>query len=264
MLDCARAFADDGHTVTLAGFDRLQSAGDLAVVDYYTALSNADIAILPVMPMMGEFLNAPFAKEPVRFSVIEKLIGEKPLFSGMSERLPADRLNVFDYSEREDFLVGNAVLTAEGALEAAISEYEGSVYGAKVLVCGYGWIGKALSHMLYALHADMTVAARKEYDRAWIKAAGMKATDFSFKEKYNYDLIFNTVPSLVLDRRALRQIAGGAIIIDLASSPGGVDFDYAREEGILTLHLLSLPGKRSPQAAGRLIKETIMKIWEET
>lgn len=264
MLYCARAFADDGHTVTLAGFDRLQSTGDIAVGDCYTALAGADIAVLPVVPLTGEFLNAPFSKEPVRFSVLAKRIGDTPVFCGMSDRLSGDPLNVFDYSRREDFLFGNAVLTAEGALEAAIAEYEGSVWGAKVLVCGYGRIGKALSGMLYALNADVTVAARSEKDRAWIAASGMKAVDYSFKEKYNYDLIFNTVPSLVLGRSALRSIAAGAIIFDLASPPGGVDYDYAREEGIYTLHLLSLPGKRSPLSAGRLIKETIMKIWEET
>ena len=92
----------------------------------------------------------------------------------------------------------------------------------------------------------------------------MRAIDYSFKEKYDYDLIFNTVPSLVLDRNALRMIAKKAIIFDLASLPGGVDDDYAREEEIYVLHLLSLPGKRSPLSAGRIIKETIMKIWEET
>ncbi|MBQ6152858.1 MAG: hypothetical protein IJJ15_03845 [Ruminococcus sp.] len=264
MLYCARAFADDGHRVTLSGFDRLQSTGDLIVSDDYSVLMDADIIVLPVMPLTGEFLNAPFAKDPIRFSALEKLVGEKPLFCGMSGKLPENHLQVFDYSAREDFLIKNAVLTAEGALEAAITEYEGSLFGADILVCGYGRIGRALSKMLHTLHANVTVAARKERDRAWIEAAGMRAIDYSFKEKYDYDLIFNTVPSLVLDRNALRMIAKKAIIFDLASLPGGVDDDYAREEEIYVLHLLSLPGKRSPLSAGRIIKETIMKIWEET
>lgn len=263
MLFCARAFADDGHTVSLSGFDKLKSTGNLLMCDYYTALSDADIIVLPVIPLTGEYINAPFSDHPLRFASLQELIGDKPVFSGTSKHPGFSRLNVFEYAEREDFLVKNAVLTAEGALEAAIAEYEGSVWGAKVLICGYGRIGKALSRMLSSLYADVTVAARKERDRVWIDADGMKSVDFSFKEKLNYDLIFNTVPSLVLDTRILRRIPPDTIIFDLASLPGGVDDDYAREEGIYVLHLLSLPGKRSPLAAGRIIKETIMKIWEE-
>lgn len=263
MLYCARAFSDDGCTVALAGFDRLRSAGELTVCDYYSAVSQADIVVLPVTPVVGEFLFAPFAKDPIRFSVIHKLIDEKPVFCGMSKKLPERPLYVYDYSACEDFLIKNAILTAEGALEAAISEYEGSLWGARVLVCGYGRIGRTLSDMLRALYANVTVAARKDKDRAWIRAAGMNAIDYSFEEKLEFDLIFNTVPSPVLDRAALRMIPKDTIIFDLASLPGGVDDDYAREEEIYVLHLLSLPGKRSPLSAGRIIKETIMKIWEE-
>lgn len=263
MLYCARAFLDDGCAVALAGFDRLKSVGDLTVCDYYSAVSQADIVVLPVTPVVGEFLFAPFAKDPIRFSAINKLIDEKPVFCGMSNKLPERPMRVYDYSACEDFLIKNAILTAEGVLEAAISEYEGSLWGARVLVCGYGRIGRTLSDMLCALHAKVTVAARKEKDRAWIRAAGMNAIDYSFKEKIYFDLIFNTVPSPVLDRSALRMIPKNTIIFDLASLPGGVDDDYAREEEIYVLHLLSLPGKRSPYSAGRIIKETIMKLWEE-
>ena len=264
MLYCARAFADDGHSVTLSGFDKLKSTGDLAIGDCYTALADADIAVLPVVPLTGGFISAPFAGDPIRFSALEKLLGEKPVFCGAGKSLLEHHLSVYDYSVREDFLIPNAILTAEGALEAAISEYEGSLWGADVLVCGYGRIGRILSRMLSDLHANVTVAARKESDRAWISASGMKTEDYSFKENYNYDLIFNTVPAMILDRNALRRIAKNAIIFDLASLPGGVDDDYAREEEIYVLHLLSLPGRRSPLTAGRIIKDTIMKIWEET
>lgn len=263
MLYCARAFADEGHKVALAGFDKLKSDSDLTVCDYYSAIGDADLVILPVVPLIGEFVNAPFSVHPVRFSALLKLIGEKPVFTGAGDHPGFSELNVFIYSGREDFLIQNAILTAEGALEAAIAEYEGSLYGAKVLVCGWGRIGKALSERLSSLYAEVTVAARKEKDRAWIRAEGMKAVDYSFKEKYNYDLIFNTVPSMVLDRKALRRVSSDTIIFDLASLPGGVDDEYAREEEICVLHLLSLPGKRSPLSAGRIIKETIKKMWEE-
>ena len=91
----------------------------------------------------------------------------------------------------------------------------------------------------------------------------MKATDYSFKEKYCYDLIFNTVPSLVLDRRALSSLEGDPMIFDLASLPGGADTECARERGLCVLHLPALPGKCAPLSAGRIIKVVIINILEE-
>ena len=140
MLYCARAFADDGYRVTISGFDSLQSTGDMMICGADTAIAQADIVVLPVLPLIGEHLNAPNTKTPIRFCTLEKLVGKKPVFCGMKEKLPQSDLNVYDYAKREDFLVRNAVLTAEGALLAAAKEYEGSLFGAKILVCGYGRI----------------------------------------------------------------------------------------------------------------------------
>ena len=52
-------------------------------------------------------------------------------------------------------------------------------------------------------------------------------------------------------------------MIDLASKPGGIDFDAARELGVNTIWALSLPGKVAPISAGQIICDTIHNILTE-
>ena len=77
------------------------------------------------------------------------------------------------------------------------------------------------------------------------------------------DIIFNTVPHCVLDFKALSVTKPNVLIIDLASRPGGVDFETAKELERRVIWALSLPGKVAPYTAGRIIKDTIMNIIEE-
>ena len=55
----------------------------------------------------------------------------------------------------------------------------------------------------------------------------------------------------------LCAVKSESLLIDLASKPGGVAFDAARELGVRTIWALSLPGKTAPISAGEIILETI-------
>lgn len=145
-----------------------------------------------------------------------------------------------------------------------MQEYLGTINGSRCLITGFGRIGKVLAKMLYGLGADVYVSARKKEDLAWIELLGYTAVDNSeITEFGSFNLIFNTVPSMVLDAQVLAKIAQDALVIDLASMPGGVDFDSARRMGILTAHALSLPGKVAPKTSGEIIKNTIFNMLEE-
>ena len=52
-------------------------------------------------------------------------------------------------------------------------------------------------------------------------------------------------------------------MIDLASKPGGVDFNLAKELGLKVIWALSLPGKTAPITSGEIIKDTIINILKE-
>lgn len=178
---------------------------------------------------------------------------------------------VFDYSKREEFAVMNAVPTSEGAIECAMHEYDGTINGSNCLVIGYGRIGKVLSDMLGGLGAKVSVSARKKSDIAYIQAKGFKAlktNELSFMPQGHtaFDLIFNTVPFMILDSHTLARIAPGGsdtIIIDLASLPGGVDLEACERMGLKAMRALSLPGRVAPKAAGEIIKNAVYNITEE-
>ena len=161
--------------------------------------------------------------------------------------------------------IANAVPTAEGAIELAISETPITIHNSKCLVMGYGKVGKALSRALSALGAHTYVQARKYADLALIENHGCHPLTMNEAKTHigDFDIIFNTIPALVLDADTLRAVSRKALIIDLASKPGGVDFSAAKQIGLNVVWALSIPGKVAPVTAGLIIKDTITNILTE-
>ena len=149
--------------------------------------------------------------------------------------------------------------TAEGAIQIAMERLPITIQGCRALVVGWGRIGKILARKLALLGADVTVSARRGHDLAMIAALGMRAdsTGRFCRGLSQYDLIVNTVPARVLGRELLASTRPDCLIVDLASKPGGVDFDAAAELGRETVQALSLPGRVAPVSAGRLLRDAI-------
>ena len=169
-----------------------------------------------------------------------------------------------DYLEREEVNIHNAVPTAEGAIEIAMRELLVTLFGSRSAVLGYGRVGRALAERLKALGSDVTVAVRRERDAAWCKASGLKTLGYSsLADLRGFDVIFNTVPARVLGSAELADIGSASLIIDLASKPGGVDMDSARELGCRVIWALSLPGKVAVRTAGEIIADSVLSILRE-
>lgn len=273
QLSMARAISADGYTVYLTGFERLEQLlgtfGGSVAIEEAAMFSEAVILPLPVSKD-GKFLNAPFSETKIPLDDhFAMLLKGKKVFCAMKERLlKTSKLwnsnLVYDYMDREELNVFNAVPTAEGALEIAMGEYLGTVNGSRCLVTGFGRIGKVLAKILHGIGAEVYVSARKKEDLAWIELLGyIPVNNADLTEYGDFDIIFNTVPHMILDAQVLAKIAQNAVIIDLASVPGGVDFDSAKRMGISTVHALSLPGKVAPKTSGEIIKNTIFNILEE-
>ena len=80
-------------------------------------------------------------------------------------------------------------------------------------------------------------------------------------QKYGkeYAYIFNTVPKKVLTSKELENVSGEVTIIDIASRPGGTDFEYCRANKINEVQALGLPGKYAPKRSA----EVLMKVIEQ-
>ena len=140
-----------------------------------------------------------------------------------------------------------------------------TLHSSRCLITGYGRIGKVLARMLKGMGAHVSVEARKYADLAMIDSIGCEAVSLGELPLAvgSFDVIFNTVPAMLFDRKLLRHIDRKTLIIDLASKPGGVDFEAAKEMGIRVIWALSLPGKIAPVTSGAIIKDTIMNIMSE-
>lgn len=173
-------------------------------------------------------------------------------------------IKLYDYYT-DEFEMLNAIPSAEGAIEVAMRETDFTLCGSKSMVLGYGRIGKTLAKMLSGIGSDVTVSARRKESLALAKALGFKTQCL-----YNLcsplceaDIIFNTIPSLILNRENLLNIKKDALIIDLASKPGGVDFESADELGLKTIHALGLPAKTSPKTSSETLCKCICSFIEE-
>ena len=232
----------------------------------------ADYAVLPIPASAdGVTISCPFLKQNISLDLVKTLVTEGgTIFGGKMD----NRLKRFcdengfigvDYLDREELAVANAVPTAEGALQTAMEELPVTIFGAKVLIIGFGRIGKVLTKMLTDLGADVLVSTGSYEKTEWIKIYGAKAISTSKLDKVigDFDLIINTAPAVVLDRSKLAKIPDNTLIIDLASKPGGVDFESAKTLGKKTIWALSLPGKVAPKTSGEIIANTILNILEE-
>jgi dipicolinate synthase subunit A len=170
-----------------------------------------------------------------------------------------------DFLSREDFLILNAVPTAEGALELAMREMPVTLHGSEVLVAGYGRIGKLLCNSLSALGASVTASARKDEDFAWMDALGYRPVHTMKLDGAlgGFDAVFNTIPHLTLTSARLREFKPSCVIIDLASAPGGTDFKAAERLGLCCRWALSLPGKCAPESAARNMRLVLGRILAE-
>lgn len=271
QLFLAKSISDSCYDVILGGFDKLQSSGALVLADVKTAIFESDAVIFPLPSVRADTsINTPFSDRTVILDEEElSELMRKPIFVSMKEKFlkayPSLRdARVFDYAAKEEFAILNALPTAEGAVECAMSRYEGTIANSKCLIVGFGKIGKILARMMHSLNADVTVSARKVSDFAYISALGYKVKNTqSLRSIRGYDIVFNTVPVVIFDKELLMNTDRNTLIIDLASLPGGVDFEAAHKFNLDAVRALSLPGKCAPKTAGEIIKTTVFNIIEE-
>lgn len=268
-----RSLVEKGFKVFALGLDEAKLPDEAVHIKTVTELQKCEITVLPLPCSDGEgFLKTAFSKEKTPLSeIIENLPKGSVLMGGLIpkdivENAKEREIKTFDYYHREEFAVRNAAITAEAAAALSMEMLSESVSGVPVLILGHGRIGRLLSSILKALDAKVTVAARRFSELAWIRSEGMTPLEFRLldDEISKFRVVFNTVPTMVLNREKLVLVNKDAIVIDLASEPCGTDFEAARELGITAKKALGLPGKFAPKTAGEIVCDTVLNIIDET
>lgn len=240
------------------------------------ALDGADTIILPCpVSFDGITLNAPSVAsgEAIQLELIASMLSGKNRVLLIGGKMPPlllkkasdEEIECVDLFDSEVFLTKNAYITAEAAVAIAMENMRKTVRGSRFAITGYGRIAKQLARLLCLLGAEVTVCARKPRDIAEAELMGCRGVNIArdltqalSALESSYDVIFNTVPSLVFDRDFLAALSKETLIIELASAPGGIDATAARNLGARVLWAPSLPGKYAPDSAGKLIAECIL------
>lgn len=263
--------ANDGHEVHTYALDNAcKISGRCSSLS--EAIARCDILIGPMPFTAGgdTYLNAPFHAEKLEIKAIAGKISESG-FRGLliGGRMPAALNNCgalcVDILMRDDLAVLNSIPTAEGALQIAMEELPYTIRGIKAVVCGMGRVGSTLARLLQRVGADVTAIVRSSRDAAICEAEGIKSAAYNKLGEILPEtlLVYNTVPVMVLNSEMLDKANKDALFIDLASAPGGMDFDYAASRHIRAIHALSLPGKVAPAGAAIILQKVIYNVLRE-
>lgn len=276
MIKLAQMLAKDGNTIYTYGLEKAEELKGNQNIIFSEKLSkaipeNVEVVIGPIpFTSNGKTINAPFSDKEISIRELIHYLNAKILIAGsltpeIYEMIDDEYIEMIDIMKREELAVLNTISTAEGAIEIAISNTNRIIHGSKILILGFGRIGKVLARKLAGLSARVTCAARKDEDLAWIRAYGHMATNINFlgENLSEYDIIMNTVPHQILTEERIKYVKEDCLLIDLASNPGGIDKRAAKNRNLKLVWALALPGKVAPVTTGEFIKDTIYNILKE-
>ncbi|MBX6378311.1 MAG: dipicolinate synthase subunit DpsA, partial [Clostridia bacterium] len=223
------------------------------------ALTGAEAVLAPVRGIRPDGTLAAVVQPAPRLTVQDLdglapgavfIVGSAPPW--LSEAVKARGGDVVELLRRDDFALLNAVPTAEGAIQLAMEHTDITIADSRCLVLGGGRTGIVLAQRLHALQARVTVVARNPAQRALAQALGCGAAAWEDLPRLveDADILFNTVPAVVLTRNVLLRARPDVLILDLASEPGGVDGDAAHRLGCRVLTAPGLPGRVAPRSTG--------------
>lgn len=230
-------------------------------------VSVVDIVITAIpLSKDGKNINTIFSEQELNIDNLIHCCKNKIVITGnISDDLKnklQEKNEVYDILKLEELAVLNSIPTAEGAIQIAMEKSTRTIHGSKCLILGFGRIGKILSKMLFGIGAEVFCEARKESDIAWIKSYGYNSLKLEMLDSMlsNFDFIFNTIPYVILNKANLKNVNKECLIIDLASKPGGIDFEEAKNLELNVEWALALPGKVAPKTSAMYIFDIINGI----
>jgi dipicolinate synthase subunit A len=274
QLEIIRRFIEMDASVTLYGFDNLQNnfAGASKEQLSPEALALADAVILPAVGTDDNgIVESLFAAGELQLTDahISALQPNVRIFTGMAKPYlkklcEKHRIKLIELFDRDDVAIYNSIPTAEGALMMAIQSTDITIHGSQSMVLGFGRTGFTMARTLQGLGAHVKVGVRRPEHFARAYEMGFEAfyTDDLYRQVANIDLLFNTIPTMIVTAQVITNIPHRAVIIDLASKPGGTDFRFAEKRGVKAILAPGLPGIVAPKTAGRIMANTLSQLLE--
>lgn len=272
QLEVIHKCAELDATISVVGFDKLERP--IEGIEHQPledgVFASADVLVLPVVSCdeQGK-VSATFSDLPLvlKREHVSALPEHCIVFTGMAkpylrELCRENGLRLMEVLDRDEIALYNSIPTAEGAVAMAIRETDFTIHGSKSIVLGLGRTGFTMARTLQGLGADVRVGVRREEDVARAAVMGWKpflTTDLA-AQTGEVDLLFNTIPTMIITAQILSRMPQKAVIIDLASAPGGCDFRFAEKRGIKALLAPGLPGIVAPKTAGGIIADALIRL----
>ena len=272
IVRLAELYAKEGNKVYTYGlekyFDENKNKNVIICSNVKESIDKSEIIVSGVpISKNGIHINAPYSKKEINLESVKNLLKNKVFVAGnIPTEFYTESIKNIDLLKIEELTILNAIPTAEGTIKIIIEQMEKTIHESNILICGYGKIGKILCKRLSTFGANIYCAARRDSDLAWIREAGYFPVRYSEIKKYgtSIDVVINTVPVIILKEEELKSLKNDVLIIDLASNPGGIDKEKAKDLKLKVITALGIPGKEMPISAASYIKEIIDKIWKES
>lgn len=232
-------------------------------------LENAEIVISSIpFTRDGITINMPLSDNKIKINEFMNLMKDKTLIAGTISNNIYEKykdVEIIDIMKNEKLAILNTIATAEGAIKEIIENTQVNVHGSKIMILGFGRVGKTLAKKLDGLSAKITVVSKEEEELAWAEVYGYTNMQLNKIEDVikDYDVIVNTIPHIILQGDILQKINKDILLLDLASGEGGINKEEAQENKINLIKALGIPGKISPVTTAKILKETIYEILEE-
>ena len=272
QLEVIQRLAELDASVSLVGFDNLQNEFSGVTKRPLTPelFEDVDAVILPVVGTdeHGK-VQTVFSTEDLVLTDqhLSSLPKHAKIYTGMAtdylKALSAKAgITIVELLERDDVAIYNSIPTAEGAVMLAIQNTDITLHGSNCMVLGMGRTGLTLARTLKGLGANVSVGVRRpeHYARAWEAGFNPFYLDDLLAQARKIDLLFNTIPTMIITAQVIAGMPHRAVIIDLASKPGGTDFRYAEKRGIKAILAPGLPGIVAPKTAGRILANTLSQL----
>lgn len=260
-----------GATVVVAGFPREKIChGAFVVNSVEEACKGIEVLILPLPGTNDKgVIRAVYSEQELQLTekAIAAISSNGLIIIGSARKFLKEwtaqyNLNLLEIVDMDDVAILNSIPTAEGALQIAMEETDITIHGSKTCVIGFGRVGTTMARTLKALGSDVTVVARNpgQLARAYEMGCNRAGYDNLHQIMNHTDIVFNTVPTMVLDSSILKYANPDVLIIDLATQPGGTDFEAANTFGLKAILAPGLPGKVAPVCAGKILAEVIPRL----
>lgn len=271
IVELVKICENSGDKLYLYGLEKCE---ELQQIDTKGSLvemvQNSDFVVTSIpLSKDGKIINAPFSNKTISVEEVFETARNKKIITGnvtseINKYIKLDNNNeIIDILTFEELAIQNAIPTAEGAIQMAMEKSKITLHNSNCLVLGFGRIGKVLAKMLSGIGAHVYCEARKQQDIAWINAYQYNAIHLNEINNLlgKFDFIFNTIPYMVLDKNNLPLIKRDCLMIDLASKPGGIDYNEAKKLSLSVEWLLALPGKVAPKTSAQYIYEIIKRLY---